>query len=94
MQYARAHPLMTPWVIARVGDLGGGIPPIFFSYDMKVDGKDLALFLQCYRGIAPQRAMCLGDLGGDLPPRFFAYDDLVNGKDLSLFLMCFKGLGP
>jgi hypothetical protein len=78
----------------KVGDLGGGIPPQFFQFDGKVDGKDLSLFLQCFKGTAPPEAMYLGDLGGGVPPQFFNYDGKVDGKDLSLFLQCFKGLGP
>jgi hypothetical protein len=77
-----------------VGDLGGGIPPQFFKFDGLCNGKDLALFLQCYRGTAPPNAMYLGDLGGGIPPQFFQYDGIVNGKDLALFLLCFKGQGP
>jgi hypothetical protein len=37
----------------RVGDLGGGVPSTFFNYDGKCDGKDLSLFLQCYKGLGP-----------------------------------------
>jgi len=83
------------WIlITKVGDLGGGVPPAFFSCDGSVDGKDLALFLQCYKGTAPAEAMYLGDLGGGVPPQFYDCDGKVDGKDLSLFLQCFKGLGP
>jgi len=83
------------WIfITKVGDLGGGIPPQFFECDGKVDGKDLSLFLMCFKGTAPPKAMYLGDLGGGIPPQFFKCDGEVDGKDLSLFLMCFKGLGP
>ena len=77
-----------------VGDLGGGVPPQFFAFDGKVDGKDLTLFLMCFKGNAPPEAMYLADLGGGVPPQFFQYDGVVDGKDLTLFLMCFKGLGP
>jgi hypothetical protein len=80
--------------LIKVGDLGGGMPPQFFNRDGKVDGKDLALFLQCYRGTAPPEAMYLGDLGGGIPPQFFNCDGKVDGKDLALFLLCFKGQGP
>jgi N-acetylneuraminic acid mutarotase len=80
--------------MTKVGDLGGGVPPAFFDYDGSVDGKDLALFLQCYRGTAPAEAMYLGDLGGGVPPQFYDCDGNVDGKDLSLFLQCYKGLGP
>jgi len=42
------------WIfITKAGDLGGGIPPEFFKCDGKVDGKDLALFLKCYKGQGP-----------------------------------------
>jgi hypothetical protein len=37
----------------KVGDLGGGVPPQFFKFDEKVDSKDLALFLQCFKGLGP-----------------------------------------
>jgi hypothetical protein len=83
------------WIlITKVGDLGGGVPPEFFNFDGKVDSKDLALFLQCYKGLGPPNAMYLGDLGGGLPPQFYRCDGKVDSKDLSLFLMCFKGQGP
>jgi len=83
------------WIlITKVGDFGSGIPPQFFKCDDKVDGKDLSLFLLCYRGLAPSEAMYLGDLGGGVPPGFYQCDGKVEGKDLSLFLLCFKGLGP
>jgi hypothetical protein len=83
------------WIlITKVGDLGGGVPPAFFNCDDPVDGKDLALFLQCYKNTAPAEAMYLGDLGGGVPPQFYDCDGNVDGKDLSLFLQCFKGLGP
>jgi hypothetical protein len=80
--------------ISVVGDLGGGVPPQFFKCDGKCDGKDLSLFLQCFKGTAPPEAMYLGDLGGGVPPQFFKCDGKCDGKDLSLFLMCFKGQGP
>jgi hypothetical protein len=79
---------------SKFGDIGGGIPPKFYYFDDVVDGKDLALFLQCYKGIAPPEDMHLADLGGGEPPRFFDYDGIVDGKDLALFLQCYKGLGP
>jgi peptide/nickel transport system substrate-binding protein len=83
------------WIlITKVGDLGGGVPPAFFNCDDSVDGKDLALFLQCYKGTAPAEAMYLGDLGGGVPPQFYDCDGNVDGKDLALFLQCYKGLGP
>jgi hypothetical protein len=40
-------------VITKVGDLGGGVPPQFYNWDDKVDGKDLALFLMLYKGYQP-----------------------------------------
>lgn len=80
--------------LRKVGDLGGGVPPTFFNFDWKVDGKDLALFLQCFKGLVPPEAMILADFGGSVPPKFFKYDGKVDGKDLSLFLQCFKGQGP
>lgn len=83
------------WIlITKVGDLGGGVPPQFFKCDGKVDGKDLSLFLQCFKGTAPQGAMYLGDLGGGVPPKFYKCDGKCDGKDLSLFLQCFKGIEP
>jgi peptide/nickel transport system substrate-binding protein len=81
-------------LITKVGDLGGGVPPQFFKCDGFADGKDLALFLQCYRGQAPSQAMYLADLGGGVPPQFYECDGIVNGKDLALFLICFHGSGP
>jgi len=78
----------------RLGDLGGGVPPQFLLFDGAVDGKDLALFLQCFKGTAPPEAMYLGDLGGGVPPQFFQFDGKVDGKDLALFLQCYKGIGP
>jgi len=80
--------------IARVGDFGGGVPPQFFKCDGVVDGKDLALFLQCYKRTAPSEAMYLADLGGGVPPTFYQCDGNVDGKDLALFLQCYKGQGP
>jgi hypothetical protein len=85
------------WIlITKLGDLGGGreIPPQFFKFDGLVDGKDVALFLQCYKGAAPQEAMYLADLGGGVPPRFYQCDGVVDDKDVALFLLCYKGLGP
>jgi len=80
--------------VVRMGDLGGSLPPEFFKFDGEVDGKDLALFIQAFKGLAPPEAMYLADLGGGLPPEFYAYDGKVDGKDLALFLLCYKGLGP
>ncbi len=76
----------------RKVDLGGGCPPAFFEFDGILDGKDVALFLQCYRGIAPAEAMVLGDIGGGNPPTLFAFDGIVDGRDLSLLLQCYKRL--
>jgi len=76
------------------GDLGRGVPPQFFAFDGIVDGKDLALFLQCYRGLAPFNAIILADIGGGIPPSFWNFDGKVDGKDLALFLLCYRGLGP
>lgn len=78
----------------RTGDLGGGTPPIWFQYDGVIDGKDKALFLQCYAGAAPPEAKYLCDLGGGTPPQFFKYDGVVDGKDKALFMLCYRGLGP
>jgi PKD repeat protein len=78
------------------GDLGGGVPPKFFQFDGIVNGKDLNLFLLCYKGTAPENAMYLGDLGSRIGSAnvFFAYDGQVTGADLQLFRLCYKGLGP
>jgi hypothetical protein len=85
-------------LIAKVGDLGSkvGISIQFFKCDGKVDGSDLALFLQCFKGLAPPEAMYLGDLGSKvgLSIQFFACDGKCDGNDLALFLQCFKALGP
>jgi len=91
-----SYPLIDPFParMTKTGDMGGGLPPQFFNFDNMIDGKDLALFLQCYKGLAPAEAMHLADLGGGLPPQFFECDGKVDGKDLALFLQCFKGLGP
>jgi hypothetical protein len=83
-----------PILMTIAGDLGGGVPPKFLNCDGVVDGKDLALFLQCYHGTAPAQYMYLGDLGGGVPPTFFKRDGVVDGKDLALFLQCYKGQGP
>jgi hypothetical protein len=83
------------WIlVVKVGDFGGGTPAKFFQFDGKVDGKDKALFLLCYRGVAPPEAMYLGDLGGGTPAQFFICDGKVDGKDKALFLLCYKGQGP
>ena len=81
-------------ILKKIGDLGGLVPPQFLKFDGACDGKDLSLFLSCFKGTPPPNLVLLGDLGGGLPPAFFNYDGLCNGKDLSLFLQCFKGLGP
>jgi hypothetical protein len=80
--------------ITKVGDLGAGVPPQFFKFDGVVDGKDFALFLECYHGTAPPDAMYLGDLGSGVPPTFFKCDGKVDGKDFALFLECYHGTGP
>lgn len=77
-----------------IGDIGGGVPPTFFNFDAKADGKDLSLFLQCYHGIAPPEAMYLGDLGSGVPPTWFKFDGKCDGKDLSLFLRSYHGEEP
>jgi len=84
----------TTFEVYILGDLGGGIPPEFFNFDGVVDGKDLALFIQCYKELAPPEAMYLADLGGGMPPEFFNFDGVVDGKDLALFIQCYKGQGP
>jgi hypothetical protein len=42
-------------VVKLIGDLGSkvGLSIKFFAYDGKVDGNDLALFLQCFKGLGP-----------------------------------------
>lgn len=88
----------TTFEVFILGDLGGPVNyiPTFFAFDGKVDGYDLALFIQCYKELAPPEAMYLGDLGGPVNyvPTFFAYDGKVDGYDLALFIQCYKGLGP
>jgi hypothetical protein len=81
-------------IVTRAGDLGGSLPPQFFKSDFKVNGKDLSLFLQCYKGTAPPETEYLADLGGGNPPQFFNCDGKIDGKDLALFLICYKELGP
>jgi hypothetical protein len=61
---------------------------------MHVDGKDLALFIQAYKGPAPPEAMYLADLGGGFPPQFFKSDGVVDSIDVALFIRCYRGLGP
>jgi hypothetical protein len=58
------------------------------------DGRDLQLFLQCYKGQVPPEIVCLADLGGGIPPQFFKQDGKVDGKDMALFIKCYKGEGP
>jgi hypothetical protein len=79
---------------SKFGDMGGGAPPKFYYFDGVVDGKDLALFLMCYKGTAPSEVIHLADLGGGTPAEFHEYDGIVDGKDLALFLLCYKGQGP
>jgi len=81
-------------LITKVGDIGGGLPPQFFQCDGIIDGKDVALFIQCYNGLAPPESMYLADLGGGLPPQFFKCDGIVDGNDLALFIQCYNDLGP
>jgi hypothetical protein len=70
-------------------------PQPFLKCDGVVDGKDLVLFMQCYKGLAPSEAMYLADLGGGgLPPQFLKYDGKVDGRDLVLFMQCYRGLAP
>jgi hypothetical protein len=80
----------------KIGDLGGGMPPVFAQFDGVIDGVDLALFIQCYKQLAPLEYMYLADLGGpvDYIPTFFAFDGKVDAFDLALFIQCYKGLGP
>jgi hypothetical protein len=80
--------------VMKVGSLGAGVPPQYFYMDNIVDGKDLSLFLGCFKATAPSYALWLGDLGAGVPAKFFNYDGLCDGKDLSLFLRCFKGTAP
>jgi hypothetical protein len=83
-------------LITKVADLGGGAPPQFFKCDNLVDSKDLALFLQCYRGTAPPECMYLADLGSRVngQNKFFVCDCQVTSVDLQLFLQCYRGQGP
>lgn len=84
-------------LVKNLGDLGGPVGPVpqFFAFDKKVNAYDLALFIQCYKGLGGS-ANWLGDLGGPVGPVpvFFAYDGKVNAYDLALFIACYKGLGP
>jgi len=75
-----------------LGDLGAGAPVPAFGppFDGLCNGKDLSLFLQCYKGTAGA-SKYLGDLGGGTPvPVYYKFDGAVNGKDLSLFLQSYK----
>jgi hypothetical protein len=84
--------------ITKVGDIGSRVSGInvFGVCDGLVTSTDLNLFLQCYKGMAPQDFMYLGDLGSRIGTtnEFFVCDDLVTSTDLNLFLQCYKGLGP
>ena len=83
------------WIlIIRVGDLGSGPPPKFFAFDRRVDNSDLALFIKCYRGLAPPEARYLGDLGSGPPPTFFEVDGKIDDNDLTLFIQVYGGQGP
>jgi thermitase len=83
------------WIlIAKVGDLGGGPPPTFYTPDGVVDSWDYALWKACYDGTAPPNAMYLGDLGCGPPPTFFACDGSVDAFDFALWKACYDGLGP
>jgi hypothetical protein len=76
---------------SKIGDIGGGgMPPQFFSFDGKVDGMDLGLFLQCYRGEASKEAKSLCDIGGGMPPQFYKCDGKVDGLDLCLLIMKYR----
>jgi hypothetical protein len=83
-------------IVTKIGDLGSLVDyvPTFLIFDEEIDGFDLALFIHCYKGLAPPEAMYLADLGGGLPPEFFNCDGTVDGIDLALFLECYKGRGP
>jgi hypothetical protein len=63
------------------------MPPQFFSFDGKVDGKDLGLFAQCYRGEASKEAKSLCDIGGGMPPQFYKCDGKVDALDFYLLIM-------
>jgi hypothetical protein len=75
---------------SKIGDIGGGDPPQFFSFDGKVDGKDLFLFAQCYRGGASKEAKSLCDLGGGVPPQLYKCDGKVDALDLCLLIMKYR----
>jgi hypothetical protein len=93
--YTPANMLVPGALPYRVGDLGSGLPPQFGNnFDGVCNGKDYALFLQCYHGTAPAKYNYLADLGGGIPPTFFEYDGKVDGKDFVLFLLLLWGKGP
>jgi hypothetical protein len=84
--------------IAKFGDFGSPVNyvPTFFVFDGEVEGFDLALFIHCYKELAPSEAMRLADLGSPVNyiPTFFAFDGVIDGYDLALFTACYKELGP
>jgi parallel beta-helix repeat protein len=88
--------LTNGWVlVTKLGDLGGGMPIVPLQCDGVVNGKDLSLFLLCFKGlIYPPTCTYIADLGSGSPPQFFLFDGKVDGADLALFLICFKGQGP
>jgi hypothetical protein len=75
---------------SKIGDIGSGTPPQFFSFDGIVGSRDFWLFLQCYKGTASHEAMCLCDIGGGEPLQLYKSDGKVDGKDMCLFLQCLK----
>jgi peptide/nickel transport system substrate-binding protein len=77
-----------------VGDLGGGTPEQFGKFDGRCDAKDLALFMKCYKGMAPPEFMYLADLGGGLDARHIKIqsDGIFDGKDIMLFTLIIRGL--
>lgn len=64
------------------------------NLDGVVDGRDLTLFIACYKGLTSPETMYLADLGGGTSPQFFVCDGVVDDSDLTLFLLCYRGLGP
>jgi len=77
---------------AHLGDLGNDAPA-FRKFDGDTDGYDLALWIQCFNGLAPPQHIMLGDLGNDAPA-FYKFDGDTDGYDLALWIQCFNGLGP
>lgn len=75
---------------SKIGDIGGGTPSQFFSFDGEVNFEDLMLFLQCYKGTAPSEAMYLCDIGGGFPPQLYECDGKVDSLDLCLFIMLYR----